>query len=582
MEINLSSDEIIEVPVLIAGGGPVGLVLGHELEHHGIDALLIERNPTTTIHPKMDVTNGRSMELFRRLGIAEELRSHSVASDHPLSVIWATRLAEWELARFDYPSVDEMRREIRDTNDGTMPLEPDMRVSQVILEPALKSILVRDGKHVDIKFGWKFESFEQDEDGVLSVISHPETGLVRKVRSKYLVGCDGGGSTVRRGLGIELHDLPVRDLFNQAGGTFKNLWHMAKNLARGIKPFDGRMYIIHFTSPEKDFFERFGTAWHIQAPNDGTIISQNDKDTWTIHIPLRVGMDADALDPKQVLFSALGKEIECEIIVHNYWKPRLAMAEGYGSKRVWLAGDACHQVIPTGGYGMNTGVGDAVDIGWKLAATLNGWAGSELLKSYEAERMPIGHRNRAASSRHASIRMKISHSYKSVVHQTGTKAERARADLGRLIADLGNLENEALGIELGYRYDKSPVICHENSDPPPYHWEQYSPSTWPGQRPPSVYLDDGRAIFDTFSTGFTLLRFADLDASAIEEAAKNIGLPLRTLDIRDELATKLYERKLVLLRPDHHVAWRGNTTPADVRAILDKVRGVGSAASEGN
>ena len=306
---------MIETPVLIAGGGPVGLVLAHELEYRGVDAHLVERNPSTTRHPKMDVTNGRSMEHFRRLGIADEIRSHAVPSDHPMTVVWCTRFGEWELARFEYPSIDWGRDIIRTVNDGSLPLEPDMRISQVVLEPVLKDILERRAKYVGIRFGWALESFEQDADGVTSVIRNGDTGEVQTVRSRYLVGCDGAASVTRKQLGIELDDLMGED-----------------------DPTAGRMFMIHFRSQDRGFFERFGTAWHVQAPLDGTVISQNDLDTWTMHVPLAPEVDADAIDPAAFLRARLGADVPCEILVANAWKPRLVVAEKYGNGRVWLAG----------------------------------------------------------------------------------------------------------------------------------------------------------------------------------------------------------------------------------------------------
>lgn len=568
-----------ETPVLIAGGGPVGLVLALELEHRGIDAILIERNLTTTRHPKMDVTNGRSMEHFRRLGIADEIRSHGVASDHPMSVVWCTRLAEWELTRFDYPSIDWGRDIIRYVNDGSLPLEPDLRISQVILEPLLKGILETRAKHISVRFGSKLESFEQDEDGVTAIVRSTETGETETIRSKYLAGCDGAGSATRKGLGVEYDELSVRDILRESGGVAKNLFQVTKALMHGQRPPDGRIFLIHFRSDDRAFFERHGQAWHVQSPVGGTLIAQNDLDTWTLHLPLSGGVDAASIDPKQLLFESLGQEIECEIIVANVWKPNLVVAKSYGSGRVWLAGDSAHQVIPTGGYGMNTGVGDAVDLGWKLAAMLDGWGGPDLLPSYEAERLPVGFRNRAASARHAALRTQIAHAYGPTVHEDTRRGASARKLLGQRIQELGNLENEALGIEIGYRYDDSPVICHEAGEVPAYPIESYSPSTWPGVRAPSLFLEDGTALFDQFSQDFTLLRFEEVEVIGLERAAKDRGVAIEIVDIRDSHAAGIYEKKLVLIRPDQHVVWRGDECPDDPARVIDRVRGANISRS---
>jgi len=550
---------MIEVPVLIAGGGPVGLVLALELEHRGVPALLVEANPGTTRHPKMDVTNGRSMEHFRRLGIADEIRSHAVPSDHPMTVVWCSRLAEWELARFDYPSVDWGRDIIRYVNDGSLPLEPNMRISQVVLEPVLKNLLEERAKQVRLRFGWALDRFETDDEGVTAVIRNSEDGSEEAVRTTYLAGCDGAGSVTRKTLGIELDDL---------------------------LPFDprgkhGRLYLIHFRSKDLAFFERFGRAWHIQSPIGGTLISQNDVDTWTLHVALTPDVNETSIEPRAFLFESLGAEFDCEIIVANVWRPRLALAKSYGRDRVWLAGDSAHQVIPTGGYGMNTGVGDAVDLGWKLAAMLEGWGGPGLLASYASERRPVGERNRAASARHSSVRGQIAQEYDPKIHEDSEEGAQLRATYGARIKALGNLENEATGIELDYRYESSPIVCHESSkegteaEGPPQQDDRYVPSTRPGVRAPSLFLANGTALFDLFGQGFTLLRFAEIDVSSFVKAAGDIGLPLEVLDLRDPIARRLYERDLVLIRPDHHVAWRGDETPEDPRSVLDRIRGAG-------
>jgi 2-polyprenyl-6-methoxyphenol hydroxylase-like FAD-dependent oxidoreductase len=580
------------VPVLIAGGGPVGLTLALTLAQHGVAAMLVERNPSTTTHPKMDITNGRSMELFRHLGVADELRKVAVPEDHPFDVSWVTNLGGWELARFRYPTVAQQRTMIRDRNDGTTALEPAMRVSQALLEPALKGILESRAPQIDIRFGWALDTFRQDADGVDAVIRCSATGEIRTIRAQFLAGCDGAGSVVRTGLGIGLDDIDLRRLAVRELGIRRLLPAAIRAyLDDRETPMDGRVYLIHFTSPNRELFERFGTAWHTQSPEGWTLISQNDRDTWTLHSLLGAGTDADAIDPKQFLFARLGIEFDCDIICANAWRPRLSLADSYGNGRVWLAGDSAHQVVPAGGYGMNTGVGDAVGLGWTLAAIVQGWGGRRLLQAYEAERRAVAIRNRAASARHTLVRLAIKAAYRRVIHSEGWNGERSRQRLGREILDLGNLENEAAGIEFGYRYDTSPVVCCEpprgdrkrggagrsgsphNTNASADHMHAYTPGTRPGSRPPSLFLEDGRAIFDLFGLGFTLLRFADVDVDSLVAAAADRGIPLAIVDIRDDHARVLYERDLVLIRPDHHVAWRGDAVPNHPGAILDRIRG---------
>ncbi|WP_433522090.1 FAD-dependent monooxygenase [Nocardia pseudovaccinii] len=560
--------------VLVVGAGPVGLTLALELDRHGVDTVVVERNATSTRHPKMDITNGRSMELYRRLGVADELRKVAIPDDSRTSVTWVTNAVGWELARFEYPSVAEQFRLIRERNDGGLPLEPAMRVSQVILEPALREQLdTRADAHVH--YGWALNSFTEDADGVTARLVSGETGQSRTVRAQYLVGCDGAGSRTRRQLGIGLDEIDLRKLLVKELGPGRAVKSSIRAFrATGQRPMDGRFYLVHFTTTDTEIRTRFGTVWHLQSPEGWTVISQNDRDTFTLQAPLGIGTDADKIDPREFVFERLGRRFDIEILVANFWTPRLSVADSFGRGRVWLAGDAVHQVVPTGGYGMNTGVGDAVGLGWVLAAQLHGWGGPGLLTAYEQERRAVALRNRAASARHSAVRGAIMTSDWTAMHSERWFGERTRRELGREISDLGNLENEALGIELGYRYDDSPIVCRDpEGHAPPQRMDEYVPSTWPGTRPPSVYLADGRAIFDLLGRGFTLLRFAEHDVTGLTDAAAERGVPLDVVDIRDDHARALYERDLVLIRPDQHVAWRGNAAPTDPLSIVDRIRG---------
>ncbi len=565
---------MLKTPVLIAGGGPVGLVLAHELNYQGIDAILVERNPTTTRHPKMDITNGRSMEIFRRLGLADALRAVAVPDDHPVSVIWCDHLAGRELARFDYPSVKDAREILARDNDGTMALEPGMRVSQVLLEPVLKEQIEENSEHITLMFGWGLESLTQDDDGVTATIRSTETGEEQQIRADYLAGCDGAGSVARKHLGIPINTItPLDFIANDDRTDYRDQY-------RGEPPEDAPapmpMFMIHWESKDLKVFERFGIAWHLQSPLRWSIISQNDRDTWTIHVPVPLYPEVEEMDPKEFLWKLLGCEFDCNVLVANRWYPRLGLADSYGDGRVWLAGDSTHQVIPTGGYGMNTGVGDAMALGWVLAAVVKGWGGEKLLEAYEIERRHVGARNRLASARHSAMRYRIFENTPDAYKGEGPEADEAKDEIGAFIQETGNLENDAWGIEWGYRYDDSPVIWHDDGEAPSYEWETYEPTSWPGGRPPNIFLADGRPLFDLFGRDFTLLKTGDASGDTLVNAAEKLGVPLDVLDVDDEKVRSLYAYELVLIRSDQHVVWRGNESPSeqDAASIIDRVRGV--------
>lgn len=485
----------MDTPILIAGGGPVGMTLALTLSRYGVRAILVERNPTTTRSPKMDITNGRSMELFRRLGIADRLRQVGVSPDEPLDVVWATRLTGHVLHRFHYPSPNQRRAESRALNDGRQTLEPPMRVSQIVIEPVLKAA-IDESPLIDVRFGWAFEALEQDADGVTATIRNMETGASEHIRCLYLAGCDGGGSRVRRSLGIELE------------GRFSV----------------GNLFMVHFRSRAHDILSRFGTAFHFQT-GMGTMIAQNATDIWTLQSRLPPDVDGAMLDPAEWLRTWVGQDFDFEILVANPWTPHLVLAERYVEGRVFLAGDSAHQVIPSGGYGMNTGIGDAIDLGWKLASVVNGWGGTALLESYQSERRQIGIQNRAAAQRHSDVRAAIGGLIVAAEGEADLDSPAAadrREQLGREIAALGNAENESWGIEHGYRYDDSPVIWPAEADEtvPVFDPLVCTPTTWPGARLPSLFLGDGRALYDILGPIFTLLAIGHDNVGGFEQIGR--------------------------------------------------------------
>ena len=533
--------------VVIAGGGPVGMTLALELARHGIASTLVERNESTTQHPKMDLTNGRGMELFRRLGMADEARAVGVPEDQDLDITYATSATGYILHSFNYGSPAEYRKRCRDINDGSMTLEPPMRVSQVKLEPVLKKA-IDENPLVDVNFGWIFENFDQDDSGVSCKIVKTNSGETRELYCQYLAGCDGGGSKVRKIAGIELE------------GEF------------GIVP----VYMVHFKSTDLEVLAKFGAAYHLQTAN-GTLIAQNGKDTWTLHVVMPPETNLESINAGDLLRRFAGQDFEFEILVANHWTPHQVVAERYREGRVFLAGDAAHQFVPTGGYGMNTGIWDAADLGWKLAAVLNGWGGEALLDSVEERRL-IARQNRDAAFSNMMERFEIEGLIQAQAAEHDLNApdnQPIRDEIIRVIQRVGNAENECWGIEYGFRYLGSNILVveQEESEAPIFDKLKAVPSSWPGTRLPHFFLNDGSALFDRLGKEFTLIALGKAETKPFETAANQMSLPLTVLKLsNDEKLAELGSRYL-LVRPDQHIAWSSSNLPEDCAAIFTTVSG---------
>ncbi|BCL13440.1 FAD-dependent monooxygenase [Micromonospora sagamiensis] len=527
------------VPVLVVGAGPVGMVTALALARQGVSCVLVDQGFETSVHPKLDYVNSRSMEFLRQLGIADDVRAAGVAPEHRADVIWSTGLAGEPITTWGLPSVDEEWRRIAEQNDGTQPTEPGQRISQIDLEPVLRAHC-RRSPLVDLRCGLRFDSLTQDDDTVTSHLVDVLTDQPVRLRSRYVIGCDGASSQVRRAVGIGEEGFDVPGL----PGAF----------------------MVHFKSRDLDSLHRHGRFWHYFAFRY-IIIAQDEVDTWTAHVN---GMDASEFDtppadPAAFLLDTMRTDLKIDkVLLTSRWRPGFMIADRYRAGRVLLAGDSAHRMFPTGAYGMNTGIGDAVDAAWKIAALVRGFGGPGLLDSYETERRPVGLRTMHTSHRHLGVHLKAG-----ALLREGAPPDAVAAFL---TAERG--ENEYRGIELGYRYGDSPVVCHDDAPEPPWSPREYTPTTWPGGRPPSLVLDDGEPIYDRFAPSFTLVDFVgDGRADPLLDAAAAQGVPVSHTVVTDAGARQVWERDLVLLRPDHHVAWRGNRADLDPAAVIRRVRG---------
>jgi 2-polyprenyl-6-methoxyphenol hydroxylase-like FAD-dependent oxidoreductase len=534
--------------VFIAGGGPVGLTLAIELGQLGVACELVDKRPRPGFLPKMERCNARTMENFRRLGIDDRVRAAGLPADVPMDVfVCAGSVTRPPLVHHRYPSVAELTAAGRQVNDGSLPAEPYQLISQYTLEPLLRQI-AEQTPGVRIRFGEELTGFTQDAGGVTASVRSAD-GRRRTVRAAFLAGCDGGNSTVRRELGIEL---------------------------RGESLLTMRQALFHCP----DLFARIpigqGRHYHIADDRSTFLIVQDD----TRHFSLHAQAGSDAEMP--ALFeSVAGMPVCYQTLYVGEWTQRLMLADRYRDGRVLLAGDAAHLVIPTGGLGMNTGAGDAVDLAWKLAGVLHGWGGPGLLDSYEAERRAVGARNVAASRKAAGGRRRWRGEWRPEITEDSPAGEQARARLAEVADREQRWSNDLSGIELGYRYTDSPLIMNSGGEGPDPDSFAYTPTTWPGARLPHLWLDDGTPLQDHLGRCFTLLHAPGTraDVPQLSRAFARLGAPFATFELRSAAAAEVYEgHRLILVRPDLHVVWRGHDRLPDPDRVAAVAAGQARAA----
>jgi 2-polyprenyl-6-methoxyphenol hydroxylase-like FAD-dependent oxidoreductase len=531
-------------PVLIAGAGPVGLSLAIELAYRGVRSLVVEQTDGSVEFPTTNLANTRTCEHLRRWGIADRMRYESgYPTDYPRNYLFVTRMDGYEIARFDHPPNGAPEARSRYSPEGRL------WISKPYFDPVLHKHAA-DRPEIEIRYRTSFESFEEKKNGITARVVSTESGAEETIEADYLAGCDGGRSTIRRALEIK----------------YEGVFSQGMNVA------------VLFRSPLLQHIEH-GPAVQYQIVNsqiNGAIAAVDGKELWRLNVRNIKQEQLDAFDAPQKIRYALGDDIPFELLAVRPWTGHCVVAERYHHGRVFLAGDAAHLNWPAGGFGMNTGVGDAVDLGWKLAAVLQGWGGDHLLDSYTAERKPIAmiNVNEAAEMR-ASFDNQTPFSPQ--IEEDSDKGrelrEKARAAIMRTRAK--EFQHDSAGIELGYRYEDSPICIADGTPAPPLDHDLYIPSTWPGSRAPHVWLKDGRSTLDIFGKGFVLLNLSGkpLGSNSLAVAAQKIGLPLETVQIDQSNVRETYERDYVLVRPEGHVCWRGNDMPDIPETAIDKIRG---------
>ena len=530
-------------PVLILGAGPVGLSLAIELAYRGIRCLVVEQTDGSVEFPTTNLANTRTCEHLRRWGIADRMRFESgYPIDYPRNYLFVTRMNGHLIARFDHPA--------NGAPNSRSPYSPEGRlwISKPYFDPVLRTHTATLPT-VELRYNTAFEGFEQDGQKVTATIAG-NAGRAESIEADYLVGCDGGRSNIRRSLEIK----------------YEGVFSQGMNVA------------VLFRSPLLEQIDH-GPAVQYQIINsqiNGAIAAVDGKELWRLNVRNVKQEQLDTFDAPQKVRYALGGNIPFELVAVRPWTGHCVVAERYQQGRVFLAGDAAHLNWPAGGFGMNTGVGDAVDIGWKLTAVLQGWGGDHLLDSYTAERKPIAmiNVNEAAQMRaNFDNQTPFSPQIEENSDEGKQLREKARAAIMRTRAK--EFQHDSAGIELGYRYENSPICVSDGTPAPALDHGLYVPSTWPGARAPHAWLKDGRSTLDLYGPGFTLLNLSGktMDTRAITQAADRVGLPLQNITIDEPMIREVYQRIFVLVRPDGHVAWRGDNIPANAAEMIDKVRG---------
>ena len=544
-----------QVDVVIAGGGPAGLTLAIELGRRGVSCLLFDDKPGTTANPQAHATQARTMEHYRRLGFAHEVRALGLPGDYPTDMVCCTRFAGHELARFKRPSAKQATDAARTSAGSWSTPELPHRCALMFVEPVLRRHAEKFGS-VDVRFGWRVLRFRDGPDGVEVDAERNDGGERRTVLARHLVGCDGPRPTVRRQLGIAM----------QGEKRFEREW-MA-----------GKMHAMYFRAPALYHVMNRPPAWMyftINKDRRSVLVAVNGTDTFVVNAQLKPHEQDDAISEQRargMWEEALGGTCPIEVISQAVWHGGyMLVAERYAHGRVLMAGDAVHLFTPTAGLGYNTAVDDVCNLGWKLAAVLQGWGGEKLLASYEIERRPVGLRNtRIAKSLADSIGL---HRASPALEEESAAGTAERKTSGEYLLDHLQREFNIPGVTFGVRYDGSPIVVSDGTAPPPDHANNYVPTACPGGRAPHWWLPDGSSLFDRFGREFTLL-VTVADASAAQgfvASAAAQRIPLDVLHLPHRALRELYEADLALIRPDQHVAWRGGS--ADAAATLARATG---------
>lgn len=542
--------------VIIVGGGPCGLMLANELGRRDISAVLVDEKPGTAFNPQANATQARTMEHFRRLGFATEIRKAGLPQDFPTDIAYFTRFMQHELGRFKLPSAREATQTVASLSGAWSAAELPHRVSQKFVEAELRR-QAEKLPGISINYGWRMLACRDMGDHVEVDVESTTTGERQTLHGDYLLGADGARSAVRQYLG-----------FRYSGET-------------GIKRdfMGGRMYAVYAQAPAFYEMAPHAPAWmnvSFNRERRAFMAAVDGKGEFAFHTQLHEHESEDSIteaDARAMFQAAAGAEVPVTVLSRGGWTAgHCLVAEHFRKGRIFIGGDASHLFTPTGGLGYNTAVEDAVNLAWKLAAVLKGNAAPQLLDSYEPERRALALRN-TSYARGFADSLGLFHPVPEIEDDT-PEGDAARAHAGQYLSAHGRTEFNIPGITFGGRYDGSPAIVGDGSTPPPDAANNYIPTACPGGRPPHAWLDDGRSLYDTFGFEWTLLRLGNAAPSGAEfvQAAQMRGIDLRIVALAQPALRELYQADLVLIRPDQIVGWRGNSSE-QAREVMGQLMG---------
>lgn len=543
----------VETDVLIVGAGPAGLALAADLATRGVRCLVVEKRTDVTKHPRATLLGARSMEYYRRLGLAEPILQAGLPTDFRYDVIFATRLSGKVLYHYSSPSPAEYM----EMAEGKRPASNDSRwtpyfkvqIGQHALEPIVRDY-VATLDAADLRYGNELLDFTDHGDHVEAEIRDTKSGETTKVRALYLAACDGGRSAVRNKLAIP---------YTGRGAMRRNVSFL----------FRSAEFLSHAEVGR-------GNLYFIFTPgNFGVFTMIDGKEIWNYqHYVLDENEDVSTVNPEAKIRAAMGKDFKFEVLRTMHWQHHQSVANSFRLNRVFLVGDSAHLFCPTGGVGMNTAIGDAFDLGWKISATLAGWGGPHLLESYEAERRPIAFRNTIAAASNADRVDSMMRMTPAEIEEDSPAGEEARAHQLPRFRWMSK-QFSTMGLHVGYRYADSPIVVPDGTPEPPDDPRVAVQSTWPGCRAPHAWVSPGQTTLDAYDgRSFTLVTLGEsADVTAAEQAAADRGIPLKTARFDKPDIVSLYERRFVLVRPDGHVAWRGDALPKEFSDILKTATG---------